>query len=82
MKKAFETPATCQAYKATVDDLTVLMIPEEGYYECYLKKPGYSYRHMFGLPEDSQTLQEAMQIALVNAPDYLDLFDDYEDDED
>lgn len=58
--------------------LTVLCLKEKDSYDCYLKKEGTSYKFMFGLPIKQQSFFEANVIAVNNALDYLDLFEEDE----
>ena len=69
-------------YKLRIGDYAVMVIREDGLYDCYLKKytddstAPYPYLYMFGLPCEKQTAKEALDIAARNIQDYEDLFDE------
>lgn len=61
----------------TVDnDHSVLIVEREGLYECFVGAKQYAFEYMFGLPVDQQSFEDACKIAIANAPDYYDLFED------
>lgn len=67
------------ASKITFDDgATMLCLEEDDCFEFYLKKPGYTYEFMFGVPVEQQSKQEAIDVAIANVPDYLDMLFDEE----
>lgn len=59
----------------------VLVIDMIDTFECYLMEhyEGETpYEFMFGLPADQQPFDEAVRLAIVNAPEYYDLFEEEE----
>lgn len=83
MKNAFgyETIGV-RTYKTALDDgHTILMFRENKYFQCYVKRCDQDgsetdYKFMFGLPTNENTAQEAMDIAVANAPEYDFMFED------
>ena len=69
----------CKEYK--VDDNHNILVLERGdLYDFYLMEVseplGTPYQYMFGLPIEQQPYEEAVEIAIANAPDYYDMFEE------
>ena len=63
------------------DDHNVLVMHRNGLYECYVMEHigdnETPFEYMFGLSEDNvHSEQDALEIAIANAPDYYDIFTD------
>lgn len=58
------------------EDYTVIMTERNGTYELFLEKPHYAMQFMFGLPTEQQSKEEAFDLGIANAPDYVDMFDE------
>lgn len=54
----------------------VMVLERDKEYEVYLERAGYAMRYMFGLEKQTNTLQETMETAIANAPDYVYMFDE------
>ena len=52
-------------------DYTIVVIETEKDYDCYIQDENHPLLYMFGLPKGQQSAQEAMDIAIANAPDFL-----------
>lgn len=65
-------------------EYTITIIEHGTEFDAYISADHYPMMYMFGLPMDQTqakdpmvlTLSDAMQIAIANAPDYLDIFDE------
>lgn len=65
-------------------EYTITIIEHGTDFEAYISAEHYPMLYMFGLPMDQTqakesmvlTLSDAMEIAIANAPDYLDMFDE------
>lgn len=65
-------------------EYTITIIEHGTVFDSYISAEHYPMAYMFGLPMDQTqakepmviTLSDAMQIAIANASDYLDIFDE------
>ena len=65
-------------------EYTITIIEHGTDFDAYISAEHYPMTYMFGLPMDQTqakkpmvlTLSDAMEIAIANAPDYLDIFDE------
>lgn len=58
------------------EDYTVIMTERNETYELFIEKPHYAMQFMFGLPAEQQSKEEAFDLGIANAPDYVDMFDE------
>lgn len=81
MKKDLEgyTVTPMGVWKADIEiKVSVIVMKENGFYDCYIRDEHTPYKFMFGLPVQQQSRSEAMAMAVANIPDYLKLLDDEE----
>lgn len=72
--------------RATIDgkEYTITIIERDTDFESYISTEHYPMMYMYGMPKDQTqakdpmvlTLSDAIEIAIANAPDYLDIFDE------
>ena len=55
--------------------ITLIEIESETY-DAYIDDGKQPMKYMFGLPVNQQSAEEAMEIAIANAPDYVYMFDE------
>lgn len=56
---------------------TIMLIEiESDTYDAYIDNGKEPMKYMFGVPVDQQSAEEAMEMAIANAPDYVYMFEE------
>lgn len=57
-------------------EYTLILIETAQSYDAYICTDDYPFEYMFGLPKEEYSVTSAMETATLNAPDYVQVFEE------